>query len=207
MHVESAKKSFSHSKEESEITATLLGNSEAPLFKLAISDFKNPDSSLLFFTISLAMIPTYSSKNSQRLLKKSTRSQIARKSISHFPKKLQLEDMKRRKKRLKTQEIRFIDSFRFMGSLLERLVENLSEEHFIYPKRSFGEKWKIFSRKGVYPYDWMDSFEKFEASLPCKDDFFSLLYGEHISNEDLCHAQQVWQEFDMKNMGDYHDLI
>ena len=151
MHVESAKKSFSHSKEESEITATLLGNSEAPLFKLAISDFKNPDSSLLFFTISLAMIPTYSSKNSQRLLKKSTRSQIARKSISHFPKKLQLEDMKRRKKRLKTQEIRFIDSFRFMGSLLERLVENLSEEHFIYPKRSFGENGKYFHAKEFTP--------------------------------------------------------
>ena len=63
------------------------------------------------------------------------------------------------------------------------------------------------SQKGIYPYDWMDSFEKFEAtSLPSKEDFFSLLYGEGISEKDYLHAKEVWKEFGIKNMEEYHDL-
>ena len=50
----------------------------------------------------------------------------------------------------------------------------------------------IFSREGVFPYDYVSSFEKLkEANLPSKADFFSSLYNTHISNEDYEHAQHV----------------
>ena len=55
------------------------------------------------------------------------------------------------------------------------------------------------TQKGVYPYDYMDSFEKFdETQLPNKEDFFSIMNNEHISDEEYKH--------ELKSMGEYHDL-
>ena len=62
------------------------------------------------------------------------------------------------------------------------------------------------ARKGVYPYDYMDSFDRFNDNLPTKEDFYSILNKEHISDEECKHAQNVWNTFSLKNMGDYHDL-
>ena len=62
-------------------------------------------------------------------------------------------------------------------------------------------------KKGVYPYDYMDTFEKFdEKKLPKKEDFYSLLTDEDISDNDYQHAINVWNTFNIKNMGEYHDL-
>ena len=62
-------------------------------------------------------------------------------------------------------------------------------------------------RKGVYPYEYMDSWEKFnETALPPKKDFYSNLNLENISDEDYPHAQKVWHVFELKNLGEYHDL-
>ena len=104
-------------------------------------------------------------------------------------------------------EIRFLDSFKFTLSGLEGLVKNLSREDLKETTRFFGEKIDLVSRKGVYPYEFMDDFEKFKKqSLPKKTSFFSRLKQEKISDEDFEHAQRVWKEFELKNMGDYHDL-
>ena len=66
---------------------------------------------------------------------------------------------------------------------------------------------KLLTRKGVYPYEYMDSFERFEeTSLPPKSAFFSSLRGGGISDADYAHAQSVWSEFEMSTMRDYHDL-
>ncbi|KAL9982414.1 hypothetical protein ACROYT_G004452 [Oculina patagonica] len=62
------------------------------------------------------------------------------------------------------------------------------------------------SRKGIYPYDYMDSFDKFNAELPTKEEFYSILNNEHISDKDYKHAENVWKTFKIKNMGEYHDL-
>ena len=63
------------------------------------------------------------------------------------------------------------------------------------------------TKKGVYPYYYMDSFDKFEQTeLPSKDDFYSILADEHISEEEYQHAQNVWNTFNLKNIGEYHDL-
>ena len=68
-------------------------------------------------------------------------------------------------------------------------------------------KFVLLLRKGVYPYECMDSWEIFnEKSLPDKKAFYSELYMEDITDEDYAHAQKVFKEFGLKNLGDYHDL-
>ena len=102
----------------------------------------------------------------------------------------------------------FIDSFQFMSSSLERLVSNLPKESLKYTSQKFQDnKLNLMAKKGVYPYDYMDSFEKFnETNLPTKEDFYSILNDENISDEDYEHAQNVWNTFSLKNIGQYHDL-
>ena len=53
----------------------------------------------------------------------------------------------------------------------------------------------------------MDSWERFKKeSLPDKEYFYSELNKEHITDEDYAHAQKVWDTFNIKNLGEYHDL-
>ena len=102
----------------------------------------------------------------------------------------------------------FIDSFQFMSSSLDKLVSNLPAEALKYTNKIFRkEKFNLMTRKGIYPYDYMDSFEKFnKTELPTKEEFYSILSDEHITNEDYCHAQKVWNTFQLQTMGEYHNL-
>ena len=102
----------------------------------------------------------------------------------------------------------FIDSFQFMSSSLSNLVNNLPAEAFKYTGQVFqGEQLSLMKKKGVYPYDYMSCFEKFQDSrLPKKEDFFSVMNNEHITDEEYQHAQNVWNEFGLSSMGGYHDL-
>ena len=62
-------------------------------------------------------------------------------------------------------------------------------------------------RKGIYPYEHVDSWERFnETNLPSKDKFFSKLNDSGISDEDYSHALNVWEKFNCKNIGYYCDL-
>ena len=68
-------------------------------------------------------------------------------------------------------------------------------------------KFPLVLRKGVYPYEYMDSWKIFsETSLPNKQSFYSELNKEGINDEDYAHAQKVWKGFNIKNLGEYHDL-
>ena len=61
-------------------------------------------------------------------------------------------------------------------------------------------------RKGVYPYEYMDGWKKFEkASLPPKDVFYSRLNMKGISDQDHEHAQQAWNTMEKKTLGCSHD--
>ena len=62
-------------------------------------------------------------------------------------------------------------------------------------------------RKGVYPYEYIDSWEKFNGTtlLP-KEAFYSKLNLEDITDKDYIHVQKVWDVFEIKNLGEYHDL-
>ena len=65
----------------------------------------------------------------------------------------------------------------------------------------------LLLRKGVYPYEYMDSWERFnEKSLPNKKSFYSELNLEDITEKDYAHTQKVFKELKLKNLGNYHDL-
>ena len=62
-------------------------------------------------------------------------------------------------------------------------------------------------RNGVYPYEYMDNWERFnETKLPDKKPFYNKLNLEDITNEDYKHGHKVWDISDIKNLGEYHDL-
>ena len=106
------------------------------------------------------------------------------------------------------RELRFLDSMKFMSSSLDKLSESLNNDDFKHIINHFGkEKLEYVRRKGIYPYEYMDDWNKFdETQLPAIQDFYSQLKQEHITDEDYEHAQLIWNTFKMKNLGDYHDF-
>ena len=104
-------------------------------------------------------------------------------------------------------EVRFIDSLKFLQTSLSNLVGNLQQEDFINTKRVFKNNVDLLTRKGVYPYDYVSSLEKLsETQLPPKEEFYSFLNDENISDDDYQHAINVWNTFNCKTIRDYHDL-
>ena len=68
-------------------------------------------------------------------------------------------------------------------------------------------KFILLLRKGVYPYEYVDNWERFnETSLPSKKDFYSNLNMEDIDDIDYRHGNNVFKGFKLENLGDYHDL-
>ena len=68
-------------------------------------------------------------------------------------------------------------------------------------------KFVLLLRKGVCPYEYADTWERFsEILLPSKEDFYSNLNMEDISDIDYEHANNVFKVFKLENLGDYHDL-
>ena len=67
----------------------------------------------------------------------------------------------------------FIDSFQFMSSSIDKLVSSLTDEALKYTLQEFqDDKLSLRSEKGIYPYDFMDSFDKFnEPHLPTKEEY------------------------------------
>ena len=95
-----------------------------------------------------------------------------------------------------------------MSNKLDDLVKTLPEDNFTNLSLYYtGDRFNLLKRKGVYPYDYMDSFEKLkETKLPPKEAFYSRLNEKGISDEDYKHAQKVWKTFKIENMEDYHNL-
>ena len=68
-------------------------------------------------------------------------------------------------------------------------------------------KFILLLRKGVYPYKYMDNWERFnETSLPNKESFYSNLNMENIDDIDYRHGNNVFKRFKLKNLGEHHDL-
>ena len=68
-------------------------------------------------------------------------------------------------------------------------------------------KFILLLRKGTYPYEYRDSWERFnETSLPDKEAFYCSLNMEDITDADHRHANKVFKEFKLKNLGEYHDF-
>ena len=121
----------------------------------------------------------------------------------------------------KEPENKFTDSMRSMTDLLSQSIDKVS---LIDKKVSYAKliekfpstyqlcnkdinKFALLLRKGVYPYEYMDSWKRFkEESLPDKEYFYSKLNNEHITDEGYAHARKVWNTLKIKNLGEYHDL-
>ena len=79
-----------------------------------------------------------------------------------------------------------------MSPSLDKLSSNLPDDEFFYTDMEFRDKASLVKKKGVYPYDYMDSFERFKRKrLPNKRDFYSLLTEKDIPDEQYSHAQNV----------------
>ena len=115
----------------------------------------------------------------------------------------------------------FKDSFSFLSSSLDKLVKLSKYEdgekkqnwqnNFKFSKRnpyvSNDEDLDLLTDKGVYPYDYFTSFDKFrEKQLPPKEAFYSNLTESHIEDDEYERAQSIWEHFGIRNLGQYHDL-
>eukprot|EP00733_Pompholyxophrys_punicea_P000062 Pompholyxophrys_punicea_v1_NODE_8_length_8388_cov_12.748020.p1 type:complete len:997 gc:universal NODE_8_length_8388_cov_12.748020:3285-6275(+) len=110
-------------------------------------------------------------------------------------------------------KVKFLDSFQFLPESLSALIDNLygkkgeGKSKFKQTILAFKEHADLMIRKGVYPYEYVDSIERLnETQLPPKSAFYSTLTDEHISDEDYAHAQKVWETFQCNTLRDYHDI-
>ena len=102
--------------------------------------------------------------------------------------------------------LKFMDSLQFMSDSLESLVKNIINFYHLETDIK-NENVNLLKQKGIYPNDYMNSWDKFnETKLPPKSLFFSKLNNEHISDKDYEQAQNIWNKFNIMNLGEYHDL-
>ena len=108
-----------------------------------------------------------------------------------------------------------------MNSTLYKFVKNLPNEDFKYLVEGFGsENLELLKQKGYYPYEYMNSFERFnEEKVPARKYFYSSIKdgkldddgkisdGHNVKNYLTC--EKIWDKFEiwinLKNMGDYRD--
>ncbi|XP_039303155.1 uncharacterized protein LOC120357221 [Solenopsis invicta] len=108
-------------------------------------------------------------------------------------------------------QFRFIDSYKFLSASLEKLASFLSIDQLKITRSKFSslsnEDFKILTRKGVFPYEYVDDADKLlETHLPPRESFYSSLSGQTVSEHDYAHAENVWQRFAIETLGEYSDI-
>jgi hypothetical protein len=114
-------------------------------------------------------------------------------------------------------EIRFIDTFAFMTSSLESLANNLRSSDDVNQLRKISkntsdeykndEQFLLMIQKGVYPYDYIDNFNRlYESYLPDINSFYSKLNDSKCDIIDYRHAQNVFNKFGCRSLLDYHNI-
>ena len=96
-----------------------------------------------------------------------------------------------------------------MSSSQDSLVNNLAHggSAFFGFENYSDHQCGLLIRKGIYPYEYIDSWDRFEEKtlLPVRS-FYSKLNMFGVSDQDYEHACKVWRDFEIKNLGEYHDL-
>jgi len=108
----------------------------------------------------------------------------------------------------------FIDSYRFMDSSLEKLTKNLlcrdgGIQNFKHTLEHFNQNsfLELIIQKGVFPYEYLDSFEKLnDTSLPPIEAFHSSLNDSNITTEDYQRALKVWNLTNCNTLKDYLEV-
>ncbi|XP_011858845.1 PREDICTED: uncharacterized protein LOC105556367 [Vollenhovia emeryi] len=108
-------------------------------------------------------------------------------------------------------KLRFIDSYKFLTASLDKLASLLSMDNLKITRSNFSklsmEDFNLLTRKGVFPYEYVDFVEKLEdACLPPRESFYSSLTGDTVSENDYAHAANVWRRFAIQSLGKYSDL-
>ena len=108
-------------------------------------------------------------------------------------------------------KLRFIDSFKFLNTSLDKLVSYLDKDklkivHSEFCKLS-AEEFDLLTRKDVFPYEYIDCVEKLQDTrLPSRELFSSSLTGNTVSESDYAQAVNIWQRFSIRTLGEYSDL-
>lgn len=109
----------------------------------------------------------------------------------------------------RTIELRFLDSLRFMPSSIDSLTKDLTPSDFKLIRSNFPieEEFKLLTRKGVFPYDHVKTWESLEEkTLPPQECFKNKLTGEACSDSEYNHAKKVWTVFKCQTLSDYMEL-
>ena len=102
----------------------------------------------------------------------------------------------------------FKDSYLFLNKSLDYLTGTIDDNDRISLKQEFGEEnYKLLTRKGIYPYDYFDSKEKYDdEKLPHHKYFRNILNNKNVSDDEYEHAIKVFKTFKCKNLLDYSIL-
>ncbi|XP_018302107.1 uncharacterized protein, partial [Mycetomoellerius zeteki] len=108
-------------------------------------------------------------------------------------------------------KLRFVDSFKFLSTSLEKLVSYLDKSKLTITRSEFRnlntEDFDLLTRKGVFPYEYVNSVDKLdETSLPPRESFYSSLTDEVVSEDDYQHATNDLRRLCIETLGDYSDL-
>jgi len=119
--------------------------------------------------------------------------------------------IKNKESEIFTVSLNFIDSFQFLSSSLEDLVEKLPIENMKetknYHENLNNHQFNLIITKGVFPYDWFNKYKKMEKeSLPIYEKFYSQINKRNIDQKLYMKACDVWNSFNMKTFKEYHDL-
>lgn len=120
-----------------------------------------------------------------------------------------IENKNLRKTRQKRIRYQFIDSLKFLQCSLDKLASYLPDDEKLILRKQFDveqndEKFKLLTRKGMYPYSYMDSWEKLDAKeLPPIESFYNELNMSEITLEQYSFAKKVWDKFNIKSMREY----
>ncbi|XP_055306011.1 uncharacterized protein LOC129570437 [Sitodiplosis mosellana] len=122
------------------------------------------------------------------------------------------DGIKQRSERKDKIKLKFLDSCRFMHESLAQLASLIPTEKKCILYKEFRKEYSpellcMLERKGVFPYDYVDSFQRLkETALPWKEQFYSKLYNEHIDDDEYDFAREIWNKFGIKTLGEYSEL-